>query len=179
MPREKRGELPEGFTFFVSVKVNRGFNELQEPRAKKLFEKKAEQAKKKYPCEIYNFVVMDNHVHIMIRPLKGTCLSKLMQWLLSNFTKAWNRMNGLKTGRLWGERFHCRIIESPEAFERAFKYTSDNPVKAGMVEKAEDWGYSGPGHYISGRTGLLDLPDFVLALYRRCHPLPETPITAP
>jgi putative transposase len=176
MARRKRGKLPAGRDFFVTVKINRGKHELKKRREKQLLAEKLEEAKKKYPCEIYNFAVMDNHIHILIRPLEGTCLSKLMQWLLSGYAKAWNKMNGLKSGRLWGDRFHSVMIESEEEFARIFDYISQNPVKADMVKKPEAWEYGGPGHYAKGRRGILDLPDYVLSLYRRYVPAPETPM---
>jgi putative transposase len=176
MARRKRGKLPEGRDFFVTVKINREKHELKKKREKELLAERLEEVKKKYPCEIYNFTVMDNHIHILIRPLEGTCLSKLMQQLLSGYAKAWNKMNGLKTGRLWGDRFHCVMIESDEDFARIFDYISQNPVKANAVEKAGDWECSGPGHYMKGRRGILDLPEHVLALYRRYFPAPETPM---
>jgi putative transposase len=130
MARRIRGKLEAEREYIVTVKINRGRHELKKARAKRLFAQKLEEAKKKYPCEVYNFAIMDNHIHILIRPLKGACLSRLMQWLLGNFAKAWNKMKGLKAGRLWGDRFRSRLIESEEGFARVFEYISQNPVQS-------------------------------------------------
>jgi REP element-mobilizing transposase RayT len=62
------------------------------------------KVKKKYPLAIYNFYVMGNHIHFAIWPGKDSSLSKIMQWLLGNYTKTWNKAHGVK-GHLWGTAF--------------------------------------------------------------------------
>jgi REP element-mobilizing transposase RayT len=54
------------------------------------------RAKKKFPFAVYHFCVMGNHVHFAVRPDKGISLSKIMQWLLGNYAKAWNKAHGVK-----------------------------------------------------------------------------------
>jgi putative transposase len=102
---------------------------------------------------------MGNHFHIIIKPAKGTSLSKILQWIKCRFAHAWNKRHG-KTGHVWGERFFSRIIEDKRAFEAVDNYINENPVKAGLVERAEEWIFGGLYHRLKGLFDLIDpLPD--------------------
>jgi len=137
------------------------FNEIA---MRALFLAFVKQTKKRYSFAIYNFCVMGNHVHFTIRPDKGSSLSKIMQWLLGNYAKAWNKAHGVK-GHLWGDRFFSKIIRTDEEFLHVFKYISQNPVKAGLVERAEEWEYGGVCHFLRGEKGIIDIPPWIPALY--------------
>jgi putative transposase len=123
------------------------------------------RAKKKYAFAIYHFCIMGNHVHFAIKPGKGCSLSKIMQWLLGNFAKAWNKAHGV-TGHFWGDRFFSRIIRGCRGFLRVFDYISENPVKAGLARRAEDWEFSGVCHFVKGETSILDIPPWLKAVYQ-------------
>jgi putative transposase len=102
---------------------------------------------------------MGNHFHFLIKPAEGTSLSKILQWIKCGFARLWNKMHG-RTGHFWGDRFFSRIIGDRTDFEAVDKYISENAVKAGLVEKAEDWSFGGLFYRIKGWFGLIDrLPD--------------------
>lgn len=83
---------------------------------------------------------MDNHIHLLIKPGKGENLSKIMQWILSVFAKRYNKHFNLK-GHVWYDRFKSKIIESFQQLISTFEYICNNPVKAEMVESAEEYLY--------------------------------------
>jgi REP element-mobilizing transposase RayT len=108
---------------------------------------------------------MGNHIHLLIRPDKDSSLSKIMQWLLGNYAKAWNKAHGVK-GHLWRARFFSKIVSSTrESFRRAFEYVSQNPLKAGLVMRMEDWKYGGLCHFKKKVEGILDLPEWLIGEY--------------
>ena len=119
-------QLEPNAVYHVTARINRGEMIFNENAMRLLFLSFVTLAKKKYPCAIYNFCVMGNHVHFAIRPDKGSSLSKIMQWLLGNYAKAWNKAHGV-TGHLWGDRFFSKIIRGKKAFRRVFEYISLNP----------------------------------------------------
>jgi putative transposase len=121
--------------------------------------------KKKFPMAIYNFCIMGNHVHFAVRPDSNSSLSEIMQWLLGNYAKAWNKAHKVK-GHLWGDRFFSKIIQMGMAFWRVFEYISRNPVEAGLVGRAEEWEYSGVCHFLKGETSILDVPPWLKAAYQ-------------
>jgi len=67
---------------------------LQSDRMKDLFIEVISRAKKKYDFSLDNFVIMGNHFHFLIKPGKKESLSKIMQWILSVFAMAYNRITG-------------------------------------------------------------------------------------
>jgi putative transposase len=107
---------------------------------------------------------MGNHIHFAIRPDKDASLSKIMQWLLGNYAKAWNKAHGVK-GHLWGDRFFSKIIRTCRAFRHVFDYISKNPVKAGLAGRADEW-EQGVCHFVKGETTIIDIPPWLEAVYQ-------------
>jgi putative transposase len=121
--------------------------------------------KKRHSAAIYNFCIMRNHIHFAIRPGRDSSLSKIMQWLLGNYAKAWNKAHGVK-GHLWGDRFFSKVIRGREAFRHVFDYISRNPVKAGLVGRPDEWEYGGVCHFIKGETAIISVPPWMEAEYQ-------------
>jgi REP element-mobilizing transposase RayT len=122
--------------------MDHGAMALADEEFKLLFLDFVERAKKKFGFKLWNFTVMDNHIHFLIKPDEGVSLSKIMQWIKCNFAKKWNKMHNTK-GHLWGERFFSRIIKDEEDFAGASTYIDENPVKANLVKEAKDWKFGG------------------------------------
>jgi hypothetical protein len=78
-----------------------------------------------------------------------------MQWIKCNFAKAWNKMNG-RRGHVWGERFYSRIINGMADFLRVREYIAENPVKAGLAERAAEWVFGSLYHRLHRRSSVLD-----------------------
>jgi putative transposase len=135
---------------------------------KDLFLVVVQRARKKYRFRIEHFCIMGNHFHLMIRPLKGESLSKIMQWILSVFAMAWNRVHGL-TGHVWGQRFHSSIIGSFKSFLRVFQYFDQNPVSAHLVSVARDWNYSGLWHARAGIRCIIGKPGLHIQVQNPAH----------
>lgn len=134
-----------GARYHVSSRVNNREMLLDNEFAKRLFETVLYRAKKRYSFSIENFVVMENHVHMIIYPQENESLSKIMQWVLSVYAIIYNRKMG-RTGHFWGERFFSRVINSLQQYLAVFEYINANPVKAGLVALPEQWRYSGAFH---------------------------------
>jgi len=162
--------LEQNAVYHVTARINRGETAFDEPAMRALFLAYIKKVKKKYPMAIYNFCIMGNHIHLAVRPDKDSSLSKIMQWLLGNFAKAWNKAHGVK-GHLWGDRFWSKIIRGSEGFMRVFDYISRNPVEAGLAGRPGEWEYGGIGqyvrcHFVKGETSVLDIPPWLEALYQ-------------
>jgi putative transposase len=98
---------------------------------------------------------MGNHIHCSIKPDKDGNLSEIMQWIKCNFAKAWNKAQGRK-GHGWGEQFYSRIIKGIMDFLRVREYIAENPVKAGLVERAAEWVFGSLYHRLHRLTSLVD-----------------------
>jgi len=87
------------------------------------------------------WVIMPNHVHAMIEQMEGHRLGEIIHsW--KRFTA--NRINGRRgvTGAVWAEDYFDRYIRDADHYERMVAYIENNPVKAGLVGKPEDWAFS-------------------------------------
>ena len=79
--------------------------------------------------ELTSFVIMPNHVHLLVRPLGGHTLPEIMKSWKGFTASEINRRIG-KTGTLWQDEYWDRLIRSETHFIRVVKYIQENPVKA-------------------------------------------------
>ena len=98
----------------------------------------------KYDGERYKliaWVIMPNHIHLLLRPLNGWELSKILQSFKSFTALEANKMLK-RTGKFWMREYFDRYIRDYEHFEKAFRYIENNPVKAGFCKNPGDWKFS-------------------------------------
>jgi putative transposase len=147
--------LRPGATYHVATKIDHDAMALKDSDIKRAFLDLVIAAKKKFPFKLWNFTIMDNHIHFLIKPEEGVSLSKIMQWLKCNFAKLWNKVYKTK-GHLWGDRFFSRIIEDERDLERVSAYIDRNPVKAKLVWEETSWEFGGLSCWLRGIQGLID-----------------------
>lgn len=151
--------------YHVTARANRREPILDPPAVKELFLDVVARAKRKYDFRLSNFCVMGNHVHFIIRPGAGECLSSIMRWVLGVFAMAYNRLRGL-TGHVWGQRFFSRILSGFFDYLRLYSYLDRNPVAAGLVSDGRSWRFGGLWHDRAGCRRLLCAPPgWILLLF--------------
>ena len=157
MKRIRFRDLRNGATYHVSATANRNEFIFKDKAMKQLFLDFLIKAKNKFGFSVAHFCIMGNHIHLIIQPNDDAhySLSRTMQWLLGNFAKVWNKIHKVK-GHLWRARFFSRVIENETDMRNVLRYLNENPVKAGLVKRAEDWEYSGLNHFITGNQDLID-----------------------
>jgi len=87
--------LISGALYHVTARANRKELVLQPSQIKVLFLEVLSKAKRRFKFTLDNFCIMGNHIHLLIRPQSECSLSRLMQWVLSVFARAYNRLHGL------------------------------------------------------------------------------------
>jgi putative transposase len=90
---------------------------------------------------LYTWVIMPNHVHLLMRALEGFSLDRIMHSIKSYSALAANRELG-RSGFFWMRESFDRYIRDEEHFGRAFRYIENNPVKAKLCGKPEEWEFS-------------------------------------
>ena len=154
----KRRILIEDATYHVTARANRNEYILKEPKIKALLLNTLKNAKKKYKFSIATFCIMNNHIHLMIRPSGNENLSRIMQWILSIFAVKYNKIFNY-IGHVWYDRFHSKVIYNFLQYVRTFIYIGENPVKANIVKEPEQYEYSGSFHIKNELYYILDPPD--------------------
>ena len=92
----------------------------------------------KYRVAIHAFVLMTNHVHLLVTPEKGRDVSLFMQYVGRRYVPYINYKYG-KSGSLWEGRYKASLVQENSYFLMVMRYIELNPVRASMVEM--------PGHY--------------------------------
>jgi putative DNA methylase len=87
------------------------------------------------------WVIMPNHVHVIIETMKAHSLSKVVHSWKSYTANFANRILQ-REGAFWGEDYFDRFIRNNEHFAYALQYVHNNPVKAGLCKRAQDWKFS-------------------------------------
>lgn len=90
-------------------------------------------------CAIHAYVLMTNHVHLLVTPATPNGASRLMQSVGRRYVQYINRTYR-RTGTLWEGRFKSSVVQEKRYFLLCSRYIELNPVRAGMV--------SDPGHYL-------------------------------
>jgi len=98
---------------------------------------------------IYHWVIMPNHYHILIEIKAPENLSKIMAGIARSYVHYYQR-NYKLGGHIWQGRFKSQPIEKESYLLACGRYIERNPVKAKMVNKAEEYKYSSAKCYIYG-----------------------------
>ena len=113
------------------------------------------QAKKKCLCRVYAYVLMTNHVHLLIEPAGKSDLGDFMQSVGRRYVRYINETYQ-RSGTLWEGRYKSAIIDRDDYLLRCSRYIELNPVRAGLAQHPADYQWS------SYRCRALGEPDGLL-----------------
>jgi len=148
MPRIGRA-VAAGFPHHVIQRGNNRENVFFEKDDRKQYLSLLEKYSVKWTSPEMAYSLMTTHVHLLTRPGTEEALFKMMQGVTFCYTQYINRNYG-RTGRLWESRYHSCIVDEEKYLWAVARYIEQNPVRAGMVEKAEDYPYSSARAHIKG-----------------------------
>jgi REP-associated tyrosine transposase len=111
-------------------------------------------------CDVHAYVLMTNHAHLLVTAGEASAPSRMMQALGRNYVRHFNERYG-RTGTLWEGRYRSSLIDSERYFLQCSVYIETNPVRAGIVNRPDEYRWSSFGSNAGGQ------PD---ALVRR-HPV--------
>jgi hydroxymethylpyrimidine kinase/phosphomethylpyrimidine kinase len=133
--------------YFVTTNTKGRNNILDNPRVHKILREEWDAALDRHGWAIGSYVIMPDHVHFFCKPThEAIKLSALMQhW------KQWTSKRIKKDLKMdeavWQSEFFDHVLRSHESYSEKWNYVEQNPVRAGLVERAEDWSYLGFIHY--------------------------------
>ena len=89
------------------------------------------------------YCVMPNHWHLVVWPRGDGDLSRFMNWLTLTHTQRWHQhRNSVGNGHVYQGRFKSFPIETSEYLLTVCRYVERNPLRAGLVTRAEQWPWS-------------------------------------
>lgn len=95
---------------------------------------------------VHAYVLMPNHVHLLVTPPTDAALSKAMQSLGRRYVRWFNDKYG-RTGTLWEGRFRSTVIDADRYLLACSRYIELNPVRAGIVNAPELYRWSSYAHH--------------------------------
>ena len=102
-------------------------------------------------CYLHAYVVMTNHLHLLITPKNKEQLAKFMQSMANRYVRYYNAKHQ-RTGTIWEGRFKSCLVDSEHYLFALYKYIEMNPIKANMVEDIANYRCSSYRHNALGET---------------------------
>ncbi len=101
-------------------------------------------------CQLHAYVLMDNHVHLLITPPEAGGVSRLMQMPGCRYGDAFNARHR-RTGTLWERRYKACLVDAPDYLLACYRCIELNPVRARMIESPQLRAWSSHSHNALGR----------------------------
>ena len=151
MPPSLRRYQQTGHLHFITFSCYRRQPKLGTSAARSRFEESLEQACRCYGVGVLGYVVMPEHVHLLVNEPKRALLSKVIQALkLSVSMRSRERP-------FWMAHYYDFNVAAHEKFVEKLRYIHRNPVRRGLVAQPEDWKWSSFRHYQTGMRGVVEI----------------------
>jgi REP element-mobilizing transposase RayT len=99
-----------------------------------------EQVLHRQTCELHAYVIMPNHVHVLMTPKMSP--SKLMQFIKGASAREANKKLGVSGKAFWQHESYNHRVRTAEEFNKIRRYIENNPVKAGLAATPESYRWS-------------------------------------
>jgi putative transposase len=107
------------------------------------FERVLFEAARRTGMRILAYCVMPNHWHFVLWPSSTKQLSQFMHWLTLTHAHRWQKFNKtVGTGAVYQARYKALPIQTDAHFLNVCRYVERNPLRAGLVQVAQDWQWS-------------------------------------
>lgn len=147
-----------GAIYHVIARGNNRENIFLDPGDKIKYLELIARYKQKYGCDILAYVLMDNHLHMLIR-INQTPLSKVMQGIQQCYTQYFNRKYK-HVGHVFQQRYKAFLCKNDRYLAALIVYIHQNPVRA-ELQDGLCYQWSSHKEYIAGNSSLVDI-DFIL-----------------
>ncbi len=149
--------------YHVTIRGNNRQNILEDDKDKAVFLDCLKKFKVRFGFKLYAFVIMDNHVHLIIEANSAVNISKIMQAITLSYSVKFRKKYSY-SGYVWQGRFKSNVIDGDRYIVECINYIHHNPIRANMVSDPEDyswssWNFYNADHDTSGNnfiTGIID-----------------------
>ena len=175
MPRRKRSDAPNTIHHVIQRGNNRNYI-YEDTQDKREFLSILSTAITTYDAVLLQYVLMDNHYHLLIR-VGDQPLSAFVRFLNRSYSLYYNKRYN-RIGTIYGGRYKSYLLSETEKFFSTVRYIVRNPVKAGLSATPAEYRWSGHASVFIYQPSLIDKvtllayfsPDTDLALkrYKEC-----------
>jgi putative transposase len=167
MPRHLHRYYGAGHLHFITTSCYQGRPLLGSPSNRDLLLQVLEQVRRRYRFVLVGYVVMPEHIHLLLSEAEGATPSVVMQVVKQVFARRllrrlrarqnprqgslWNMV--VEEGHVWQRRFYDFEVGSERKRVEKLRYMHRNPVTRGLVLAPEQWRWSSFRHYAYGEPG--------------------------
>ena len=131
--------------------------------ARDTFVSALERVRENYGLCIYGYVVMPEHVHLLVSEPERSTLAQAIKSLKQGVAR---RLALRAADSFWQARYYDFNVWSEKKFVEKLRYIHRNPVKRGLVARPEDWPWSSFRHYAMGESGVAEIESQLTARKR-------------
>ena len=158
MPRGLRRFQQSGHSHFVTFSCYRRQPYFKAIATFDLFLECLEEMRCRFEMCVYGYVVMPEHVHLLLSEPPRATLADALHFLKLSFAKRLrSRRPTKKPGSFWQKRYYDRNVRDYREFVVKLRYLHRNPVKRGLVASPEEWKWSSYRHYLLREVGPVEI----------------------
>jgi REP-associated tyrosine transposase len=151
MPHGLKRFQQSGQSHFVTFTCYHRRLGLDCPATRDVFVQVLEQMRRRFGLCVYGYVLMPEHVHLLLSEPQRGLLADSIHYLKLSFAKR------LGTGLFWQKRYYDRNVRDEREFREKLRYIHRNPVKRGLVPAPGDWNWSSFRHYALREKGVVEI----------------------
>jgi putative transposase len=141
-----------GQSHFLTFSCYQRHANFASPELYNLFIQCLERMRMRFEMRVYAYVVMPEHVHLLVSEPAPETLADAMHFLKLSFTKRLGR-----PGSFWQKRYYDRNVRDAAEFQEKLRYIHRNPVKRGLVTEPAAWEWSSFRHYSLREVGMVEV----------------------
>ncbi len=169
MPSRLKRYQKAGGAHFLTFSCHGRLPYLNHPAAYELFLRSLEQTRRSYVFHIFGYVLMPEHVHLLVDEPKSGTLARALQALKTSVSKQSVQRP------FWLPRYYDFNVHGQETMSQKLRYMHRNPVARGLVARPLDWQWSSYRHYLTGEEGIVAVESHWTAARRMGLKLPNHP----
>jgi putative transposase len=143
-----------GVFHFLTFSCYRRQPLLGDQTAYSVFESELEAVRRQYGFVVGGYVLMPEHVHLLVGEPRNASLAVAMQVLKQKTSR---KLKGRGEAQFWQRRYYDFNVWSEEKRVEKLRYMHRNPVRRGLAAKPEDWRWSSFLHYATGKMGMVEI----------------------
>jgi putative transposase len=149
MPSRLKRFHESGQTHFVTFGCYHRRKSLSAPEAARIFESALERVRRAFELNVYGYVVMPDHVHLLVSEPQHATLADAIKSLKQGVS----RRLICESAHFWQKRYYDFNIRDSEQFTEKLRYIHRNPVARDLCERPEHWEWSSFNHYATRCEG--------------------------
>jgi putative transposase len=151
MPSKLKRYQQAGDFHFITFSCHARRPYFNDAESRDLFERTLEQTRKRYVLFVFGYVVMPEHIHLLVSEPKHGTLGNAIQALKTSISKQ------SKQKPFWLPRYYDFNLHGEDKRIEKLRYMHRNPVKRGLVACPEEWRWSSFRHYLTGGVGVVEI----------------------